>query len=232
MYPNGDVLWSIRTFRTTDCGQTGVRPGINPSGSDSTGPYMMSEYKSTDFTYHDNKPCENFMFADPSKINGVQVQSTAVWLHPSVQNGYVFLYTNPVCDATVINNKTENQFTSDDSNLVAIYNGQGALFQGDSTPSTVESGVWACLNANAASWNAFSVVQVGTTDMTIPTDYYQNGHIPGSETQPKNRAPGKGANTYKNMPWAAYTWEQVGPAPYNSLADPNSYIIGESTGGD
>lgn len=123
MYPNRDGLWSIRTFRTPDCGKTGVRPGIDPNGSDSTGPYMMSEYKSTDFTYRDDKPCESFMFADPSKIKGVQVQSAAVWLHPFVQNGYVFLCTNPVCDATVINNKIEKKFISGDSNLVVIYNG-------------------------------------------------------------------------------------------------------------
>lgn len=193
---------------------------------------MMSEYKSTNFNYHDQKPCENFMFMNPSDIDGVAVQSVAVWLHSSVQNGLIFLYTSPICDATVINNATENAFTSEDSNLVSIYNGQGALFQGDHTNSIVEGGVWACINADQATWNAFSVVQIGKTDMTVPDGYYQNGHIPGSETQPENRASGQQANTYKVTKWAAYVWEQVGPAPYNSLADPNTYIIGESTGGD
>ena len=191
---------------------------------------MMSEYKSVNFNYHDNKPCENFMFADPKNIHGVEVQSVAVWLHPSVQDGYIFLYTSPVCDASVDHNKTQNQFTSLDSNLVSIYNGQGALFEGDNTPSTVEPGVWACMSAKAAPWNAFSVVSIGTTDMTIPTNYYQKEHIPGSEIQPKNRAAGQGANNYKNMPWAAYTWEQVRPAAYNALADPKTYANGETLG--
>ena len=154
-----------------------MRSGIDPLDSDSSGPYMMSEYKSVNFNYHDNKPCENFMFADPKNIDGVEVQSVAVWLHPSVQDGYIFLYTSPVCDASVDNNKTQNQFTSLDSNLVSIYNGQGALFEGDDTPSTVEPGVWACVSSKAATWNAFSVVSIGTTDMTIPSDYYQNGYV-------------------------------------------------------
>ena len=229
MATDGSVLWSIRTFQTTDCGQEGIRPGINPLDSGSNGPYMMSNYSSTNFNYHDNKPCENFMFMDPTKIGSTQVQSAAVWLASSVENAYIFLYSHPFCTTTVLNGATEHAFTSDDSNIVAIYNGQGALFQGDTTDSIVEGGVWACLTG---PWNAFSVVQVGTTDMTIPTDYYQNGAIPGGDTQPNNRAPGQGANKYKDDEWAAYTWEQVGPAPYNSLADPETYIIGESTGGD
>ncbi|KAK4690970.1 hypothetical protein P7C71_g5934, partial [Lecanoromycetidae sp. Uapishka_2] len=233
-YPDGDVLWSVRTFRTTDCGDENgfSQTGSDPMGNTSNVPFMMSEYKSTNFKYHDNKPCENFMFMDPSKIGGIEVQSVAVWLSASVENAYTVIYTSNVCDATVINDATESEFSSEDSNLVYMYNGTGALYQGLTNDSIVGDGVWACVKSPGAVWNAFSVVQYGTTDMTVPGNYYVNGHIPGSETQPKNRAPGQHANTYKHDAWAAYTWEQVGPDPPNTGPTAATLPFWLSTGGD
>ena len=226
-YDDQSALWSVRTFRTGGCGRPGVRPGIDPTKSDHNGPYMMSEYRSTDLGYHDNQPCENFMFANPQSIGDVQVQSVAVWLHPSVTDGYILVYTNPVCNATVLNNHTAQDFSSEESDLVDIYDGTGALFQGDHTNSIVESGVWTCISAPAAIWNAFSVVQIGRTDMTVPSDFYENGVIPGVATQPKFRYPGHSALVSNSTSWGVGTFAQVGPAPYNELAYDDYYSNGE-----
>ncbi len=174
---------------------------------------MMSEYRSKDFKYHDNKPCENFMFQAPENIDNVQVQSAAVWLASSAQQAYIMLYTNPVCNATVVDGKTASQTDSGFSDLVAVYDGTGLQYSSssDSTPPTT-SGTWVCL---PGEWNSFSVVQYDQTDMTVKKPFYQHGQIPPSETQPKNRAPGQGANNYKAKQWETgvitETWTQ--PAP-------------------
>ena len=181
----------------------------------------MSEYHSTDFHYHDHRPCENFMFKAPLSNDNVKVQSVAVWLDSSVTDGIIALYSSPVCDVTVIDNQTFSKFErSDVSNLVFLYNGTAAHWEGDEEDPTVEAGVWACINPGNMVWNAFSVVRIGETKMTIPDGYYQNGHIPASQVQPKNPAYN---NTYG--PWAAIDWRGVGPAPQNSL---NEYSISGS----
>ena len=219
-YQDNSVLWSVRTFRTMECGETGhLGTGQNPNGKDKDGPYMMSEYKSANMNYHDNQPCENFMFKNPKNIDGTEVRSAAVWLSSSVQNAYIFLYSNPVCNATVFDGKTASQWEAGWNDIAAVYDGQGLQYSSssDSTPATA-TGTWVCLPGN---WNGFSVIEVGSTNMTLPDkNYYVNGRIPPPATQPKNRAPGQGANNYKYADWLTNDITQVGPAPINPVSWP------------
>lgn len=209
----------MRTFRNTECGQGGhLGTGQNPHAVGSDGPYMMSEYRSKDMNYHDNQPCENFMFQDPKDIDSVKVESAAVWLSSSVQNAYIFLYSNPVCNATVEDGKTAPQAEAGWADIAAVYDGTGLQYSSssDSTPPTT-SGTWVCL---PGSWNAFSVVQYGQTDMTVKKPFYVDGEIPPSATQPKNRAAGQGANNYKYAKWLTNDITKVGPAPLNPEKTP------------